>query len=176
MSSEICIKMYLFLKVQLLITSLKTQLVFCLCGVEAEPRACLRPLGARSSPVGRGSELLSLQPVPEAWHLLPSPPSVSAQHGNEVAETVVNSSLEFMESCFSRVCRLLTDHQGRMVGSGSASSLMVRHFPGGPVARAPRWRWGPRAVPGPEQQPTCRNWRSACCSRSGAARTFISYN
>ena len=29
--------MYLFLKVQLFITSLKTQLVFCLCGVEAEP-------------------------------------------------------------------------------------------------------------------------------------------
>ena len=91
MSSEICIKMYLFLKVQLFITSLKTQLVFCLCGVEAEPRACLRPLGARSSPVGRG---------PEAWHLLPSPPSVSAQHGNEVAGTVVNSSLELWKAAF----------------------------------------------------------------------------
>lgn len=85
------------------------------------PCAGLRPLGARS----RGSKPLSLQPVPEAWHLLPSPPSVSAQHGNEVAETVVNSSLEFMESFFSRMCRLLTDHQGRIVSSGGASSVML---------------------------------------------------
>ena len=69
-------------------------------------------LGAHSSPVGRGPEPLRLRPVPQAWRPHPTPPTVRSQHGHEVTETVVDSSLEFVESCFSRACGSLTDCQG----------------------------------------------------------------
>lgn len=51
-----------------------------------------------------------------------SPPlPLSSQHRSEVAETVVNSSLEFMGSFFSRACSSLTDHPGE-TGSSRGTS------------------------------------------------------
>ena len=68
--------------------------------------------GCSQQPCRQRARAAGLRPVSEAWHPLPSPPSVSSQHGNEVAETVVDSSVEFVESCFSRACGSLTDCQG----------------------------------------------------------------
>lgn len=47
--------------------------MFCLCGAEAEP-ACVSQARGAAVPVGRGPSR-SVWRVPEAWRLLPSPPS-----------------------------------------------------------------------------------------------------
>lgn len=132
--------------------------MFCLCGAEAEP-ACVSQAPGACSAAGRGSEPLRLQRVPEAWRSLPSPLPLSSQHRSEVAETVVNSSLEFMGSFFSRACSSLTDHPGetgssRALSRGTTRDQRVRgSHPARPVPAASplarAWR------------PTRRNWRPA---------------
>lgn len=97
-------------------TSLETRPCSVCAARRLSPRVRVRP--GRLQCRWQRSEPLRLQRVPEAW---PPPPPLplSSQHRSEVAETVVNSSLEFMTSF--PACSSLTDHQAKQEAHAALS-------------------------------------------------------